>query len=65
MDSSFPIIFIIERDVFNNIWKHNPIVYKQVYLWSLFFDSHWTTHQSNIRGPIRKVIDKPSHALCT
>lgn len=32
------------------IWRHSPISSKYVSLWWLFFDSHVTTHQSNIRG---------------
>ena len=43
-----PTVFTIECGVVNKICRRDPISFKHVSLWCLFFDPHLITHQSNI-----------------
>ena len=43
-----PIVFSIECEVGNKLWRCSPIFIEHVSLWCLFFNLHLTTYQSNI-----------------
>ena len=44
-----PIVFTIKFGENNKILRRNPISYRGVYLWCLFYEPYLATHQSNFK----------------